>query len=114
MVDWRRFRPTDFEYGFEASMRKKTRPQPLTEAMLDEQVIAQADDDQAWTKPVRVRKANPAAISLLPRQAEQAAYFARLHHERDLNAWIRRVVQERLDWEQASLTMVKRRHAKSA
>lgn len=95
-------------------MKKKLKSQRMTEAMIDEYVIAQADDEKAWTKPVRVRKAKPTAISLLPEQAEQAAYFARLHHERDVNAWIRRVVQERLDWEQASLAVVKRRLAKPA
>ena len=59
-------------------------------------------------------KPTPPPFRFCPNKLNRAAYFARLHHERDLNAWIRRVVQERLDWEQASLTMVKRRHAKSA
>lgn len=90
-------------------MKTKPRPRLRDESAIDELVTAQADDEQAWAAPVRVRRAKPAAISLSPSQATQAAYFARLHHERDLDSWVRRVVQERLDWEQAALAVVKRR-----
>ena len=31
----------------------------MTEAMIDEYVIAQADDEKAWTKPVRIRRPSP-------------------------------------------------------
>jgi hypothetical protein len=90
-------------------MKTKPRSRVRNESAIDELVTAQADDERAWTAPIRVRRAKPIAISLSPSQATQAAYFARLHHERDLDSWVRRVVQERLDWEQAALAVVKRR-----
>jgi hypothetical protein len=90
-------------------MKTKPRPRSRHESDIDELVTAQADDERAWTTPIRVRRTKPTAISLSPSQATQAAYFARLHHERDLDSWVRRVVQERLDWEQAALAVVKRR-----
>lgn len=90
-------------------MKTKPGPRSRQESAIDELVTAQADDERAWTAPIRVRRAKPTAISLSPSQAIQAAYFARLHHERDLDSWVRRVVQERLDWEQAALAVAKRR-----
>jgi len=97
-----------------AAMKRKSRPGVPHESAVDELVTAQADDERAWTAPVLVRRPKPAAFSLSPAQAAQAAYFARLHHARDLDSWVRRVVQERLDWEQAALAVVKRRLRKPA
>jgi len=97
-----------------AALKRNSRRGVHDESAIDELVTAQADDEQAWTAPVFVRRAKPAAISLSPAQAAQAAYFARLHHARDLDSWVRRVVQERLDWEQAALAVVKRRLRKPA
>jgi hypothetical protein len=90
-------------------MKTKLGPRSRHESAIDKLVTVQADDERAWTAPIRVRRIKPTAISLSPSQATQAAYFARLHHERDLDSWVRRVVQERLDWEQAALAVVKRR-----
>jgi hypothetical protein len=95
-------------------MKRKSRPRGSDESVVDELVTAQADDDRAWTAPIFVRRSKPTAVLLSPAQAAQAAYFARLHHARDLDSWVRRVVQERLDWEQAALTVVKRRLRKPA
>lgn len=90
-------------------MKAKPRPRSRNESAIDELVTAQANDERAWTAPIHARRTKPIAISLSPSLATQATYFARLHHERDLDSWVRRVVQERLDWEQAALAVVKRR-----
>jgi hypothetical protein len=90
-------------------MKTKPRSRVRNESAVDELVTAQADDERAWTAPILGPRAKPIAISLSPSLASQATYFARLHHERDLDSWVRRVVQERLDWEQAALAVVKRR-----
>jgi hypothetical protein len=90
-------------------MKRKPRSRVRHEAEIDEVVTAQANNEHAWTAPILVRRSKPAAISLSPTQAAQAAYFARLHHARDLDSWVRSVVQERLDWEQAALAVVKGR-----
>lgn len=90
-------------------MMKKPKPPTRSENEIDAIVLAQAEDESAWTKPVFVKRPKPAAVSLPPNLAAQAAFFARLHRERNLTAWIRRVVQERLDWEEAAFASVKRR-----
>ena len=90
-------------------MMKKPKPHSRSEDEIDAIVLTQADDETAWTKPILVRQPKPAAVSLPPHLATQAAFFAHLHRERDLAAWVRRVVQERLDWEEAALAGVKRR-----
>lgn len=89
-------------------MKTKKKAQPLTERDIDKIVIAQADDDAAWEKPVRVRKAKVASVPLPSALAARVAFFARLHHEKSMEAWIERVIQERLDLEEAAFAGVKR------
>lgn len=38
----------------------------LTEKEIDRLVIAQADDDSAWDKPIHIRKAKPESLSIPP------------------------------------------------
>jgi hypothetical protein len=80
----------------------------LSEAEIDDLVIAQAGDDAAWGKPVRVRRAKAAAFSLSAELATRAAFFARLHRAANVEAWLERIVQERLDLEEAALAELKR------
>ena len=63
-----------------ATMRRKKAP--LTEREIDDIVVAQADDDGAWGRPVRAGKANPTKVPLPAPVAGQAAYFARLRREK--------------------------------
>jgi hypothetical protein len=86
------------------SNRKKM----LREIEVDELVIAQADDEVAWSKPVRVRRAKAAAFSLSAELAARAAFFARLHRAANVEVWLERIVQERLDLEAAALAELKR------
>jgi hypothetical protein len=48
---------------------------------IDEIVTAEADDDSAWEKPIRVRRAKDPKVPLPSELAARAAFFARLHHE---------------------------------
>ena len=43
-------------------MNAKKKAKALSEEEIDEIIVAQADDDSAWTKPVRVRKVRSASI----------------------------------------------------
>ena len=88
-----------------AGMTRKRKP--LSEQEIDEIVIAQADDDAAWNRPVRVRRSRT-AISLSPELASRAAFLARLHREANLQDWITRVIKERIDLEEAALAELKR------
>lgn len=89
-------------------MRRKKKEQSLTEQEIDKLVVAQADDEAAWGKPVRVRKAKTASISLPLSLATRAAFFARLHREKSMEVWLERIVQERLDLEEAAFAGLKR------
>lgn len=92
-------------------MTKKTKPLALSQKAIDEQVIAQADMASAWGPPIRARRKRHTSIHLPAALAAQAAFFARLHHEPDLKDWLTKVVQERLDLEEAALAGLKRQLA---
>ena len=69
----------------------------LSEGKIDTIVIAQADDDSAWEKPIRARKAKPAPLPLSSELAARAAFFARLHREINVEHWLKQVIQDRSD-----------------
>ena len=89
-------------------MRTKKKVQPLTERDIDQIVVAQAEEDAAWGNPVRVRKTKTASVPLPSALATRAAFFARLHREQSIEAWIERIIQERLDLEEAAFAGLKR------
>ena len=80
----------------------------LSEQEVDDLVTAQADDESAWLKPVHVRRSKSAAFSLPSELAARAAFFARLHRAADVDDWLKRVVEERLDLEEAAFAEMKR------
>ena len=47
------------DYHRVAGMKTKPRPRLRNESAIDELVTAQADDERAWTAPIRVRRAKP-------------------------------------------------------
>ena len=79
-----------------------------SEAEIDALVEAQADDDSAWELPIRVERTQSSSLSLPSELAARAAFFARLHHEPDVEEWLRRIIQERLDFEAAAFAVLKR------
>lgn len=89
-------------------MRTKKKAQPLTEREVDKIVVAQADEDAAWGKPIRVRRTKTTSIPLSPTLAARVAFFARLHREKSMEAWLERIIQERLDLEEAAFAGLKR------
>ena len=89
-------------------MTKKQRARLLSEEAIDQKVIAQADKDSAWGPPVRVRHPKHMPVALPADLAAQAAFFARLHRDKNVAVWLQRVVKERLDWEEAAFIRLKR------
>ena len=87
-------------------MRKKMTPS--TEREIDDIVVAQADDDAAWGRPVRAGKAKPANVPLPAPLATRAVFFARLHREKSMDAWVERIIRDRLDLEEAAFADLKR------
>ena len=89
-------------------MNAKGKAKVLSEEEIDSIVVSQADDDSAWEKPIRVRKAKPTSVPLPSELATRAAFFARLHREVSVEDWLRRIIQERIDLEEAAFAGLKR------
>jgi hypothetical protein len=92
--------------------RVSKRTRNLSEEEIDQLVIAQADNDEAWGKPVRARQSKSSAVSLPAELAARAAFFARLHRETNVEEWLKRIIEERIEIEEAAFTESKRDLAK--
>ena len=79
----------------------------LSEQEIDYLVTAQADNESAWGKPVRVRKTKPASVSIPAELAARAAFLAQLHRNKTLEEWITHVIEERIELEEAAFIGVK-------
>jgi hypothetical protein len=80
--------------------QKKTK---ITEKEVDRIVVTQAYDDSAWEKPVRVRRAKPASVSIPPTLAARAAFLAQVHRKKSLEEWLTHVIEERIELEEAAV-----------
>ena len=79
----------------------------LSEKDIDQLVVAQANDDAAWGKPVRVQKAKAAALSIPADLAARAAFLARLHRKTSAAEWLRHIIRERVELEEAAFVGAK-------
>lgn len=79
-----------------------------SERQIDELVIAQADNDSAWEEPVQKVQLKGGAISIPAEVASRAAFFARLHRESNVEDWIKKIVAERVEIEEAAFAEAKR------
>ncbi len=79
----------------------------LSEQEIDRLVISQANDELAWGKPVRMRRTKPASLSIPPDLAARAAFLARLHRKTSVEEWLTRIIQERIELEEAAFTGAK-------
>lgn len=80
----------------------------IREEEIDLLVIAQADDNSAWGKPTRVDKLRASEVSLPAELASRAAFFARLHREASVQEWLKRIIEERVNIEEAAFAEAKR------
>jgi hypothetical protein len=80
----------------------------LSEKDIDRIVTSQADDDSAWEKPVLVRRKKTAPLSIPADLAARAAFLARLHRRNNVNEWLRHIIQERVELEEAAFVGLKR------
>ena len=96
-------------YGMAVMKSKmRARKEPISEEGIDEIVEAQAENDSAWGRPIRVRKARPASLSIPGDLAARAAFLARLHREEKLDDWLTRVIKERVEVEEGAFIEAKR------
>ncbi len=80
----------------------------LTEAEIDELIIAEADDDTAWEDAVHVQKSFSPPLHIPAGLAERAAFLAGLHREKSLDAWLTRIIRERVELEESAFLQAKR------
>jgi len=83
-------------------MSAKRGSKNLSEEQIDQIVIGQADDDSAWDEVVRVERTEPASLSIPADLATRAAFLARLHRTESADEWLTRVIQERVELEEAA------------
>lgn len=88
--------------------RKKPAKKRLTEEEIDKIVVSQADKDSAWEKPIEVRTARSASLSIPAELSARAAFLAKLHRERNLEDWLTRVIKERVELEEVAFHEAKR------
>jgi len=88
--------------------KKKFRRKQLSEPEIDQIVESQAEDDAAWQKPVKVRRAKLMSLSLPADLAARAAFLARLHREKNVDEWLARIIKERLELEEVAFGKAKR------
>lgn len=79
----------------------------LTEAEIDDLVTAEADEDAAWEESIQAHKV-ASSLPIPPNLAERAAFLARLHRERSLEAWLTRIIEERIELEEGAFLQAKR------
>ena len=79
----------------------------LSEVEIDKMVVAQANDDSAWEKPIRVRRTKSASLSIPAELAARAAFLARLHRKASVEEWLTHIIQERIELEEAAFVGVK-------
>ena len=79
----------------------------VSDQEIDRIVAAQADDDAAWGKPIRVERSKPASLSLPGELAARAAFLAQVHRTKSVEEWLTRVIQERIELEEAAFVGIK-------
>ena len=79
----------------------------LSESEIDQIVAAEADNDAAWEPPIRVERSIPASLSLPGDLAMRAAFLAQLHRTRSVEEWLTRVIEERVELEEAVFVGIK-------
>lgn len=89
-------------------MNKKNSKKDFTQEDIDKIVETQANNDSAWEKPIHVRKTGDTTVELPSELAARAAFFAHLHHEKNVSEWLKRVIRERIDLETAAFNGLKR------
>ena len=89
-------------------MNAKHKAKALSVQEIDKIVIAQVNDDSKWEKPLRVRMKKKSSVPVPSELAARAAFFARLHREVSVDDWLKRIIRERIELEEAALAGLKR------
>ncbi|MEK7830875.1 MAG: hypothetical protein AAB401_07305 [Acidobacteriota bacterium] len=80
----------------------------LSEAEMDELVIAGAEDESAWEAFRKVVRKRKTSLALSSELAARAAFLAKLHRAATAEEWLRQVIEERIEFEEAAFSGLKR------
>jgi len=89
-------------------MSTKGRRQKVSQEEIDQRVVSQADEEAAWEKPIRVKRARGSSLSLPGDLAARAAFLAKLHREGHVDEWLARIIRERIELEELAFVEAKR------
>ena len=82
-------------------MSAKQASDRLSEEEVDDLVVAQAHDDSAWDEPVRAKPSKWRTVRVPVELVARAAALATQHGQTSIDDWIRRVLRERIELEEA-------------
>jgi hypothetical protein len=88
--------------------KERAKRKRFSEEEIDKIVEFQAEEDSAWEKPIKVRRAKTTALSLPAKLAARAAFLARLHREKNVQEWLARIIKERVELEEVAFSEAKR------
>ena len=88
--------------------KKKSGKTRLSEGEIDKLVESQTEEDSAWERPIKVRRAKSTAVYLPAELATRAAFLARLHREKNVGEWWSRIIKERVELEEVAFSEAKR------
>jgi hypothetical protein len=91
-----------------AYMKAVNKRPDLSEAEIDQIVVSQVDDPTAWDEPIKVQRDGQIPVTISSKLAARILFFARLHREKSIEQWVERVIEERLDLEEAAFSDLKR------
>lgn len=90
-------------------MKRKTKDQArFSESEIDRIVVAQAEDETAWESPIQVHRTTPTTVSIPAELAARAAFLAQVHRQANVEEWLTRIIQERVELEEAAFVGAKR------
>ena len=84
-------------------MSRKPTSERLSEADVDDLVVAQADNDSSWDETVRAKPLKWRTVRVPEELAARAGFLATLRNEARIDDWIRRIIRERIELEEATL-----------
>jgi hypothetical protein len=90
------------------STRKRRKTATLDPEAIDQLVIAHSDDELAWEPPIRVKKSEPASLSIPGDLAVRATFLAGLHREAGVDKWVERILRERVELEELAFAEAKK------
>jgi len=93
---------------------KRKLKQTLSETEIDEIVVSQVSDDAAWDEPVHVHRKDPTSLSIPGELAARAAFLAQLHRTTNVEEWLARIIQERVELEEAAFVGAKQELSEKA